>query len=214
MRTSGGSFQAAQEKAIFQPFTQATGIKVVPVPLSTGKLREILETGRIPVDVQFLVETYQIDLERGGYLDPIDYDAMRFTNPNDIAPSVRRPYAVGAMFLATVLVYNRNMYREPPRSWSDFWNTKRFPGPRSLPDIKSGFVELEFALLADGVPLDKLYPIDVERALGSLARIRKNVVAFWETGTEAMQHMERGDAWMGVAPDDCTNASLARSASS
>ena len=85
------AYQAAQEKAIFQPFTQATGIKVVPVPLSTGKLREILETGRIPVDVQFLVETYQIDLERGGYLDPIDYDAMRFTNPNDIAPSVRRP---------------------------------------------------------------------------------------------------------------------------
>ena len=50
VRTSGGSFQAAQEKAIFQPFTRATGIKVVPVPLSTGKLREILETGRIPVD--------------------------------------------------------------------------------------------------------------------------------------------------------------------
>ena len=199
VRTSGGSFQAAQEKAIFQPFTQATGIKVVPVPLSTGKLKEILETGRIPVDVQFLVETYQIDLERGGYLDPIDYDAMRFTNPSDIAPSVRREYAVGAMFLATVLVYNKQAYgREPPRSWADFWDTRRFPGPRSLPDIKSGFVELEFALLADGVPPDKLYPIDVERALRSIARIRKNVVAFWETGTEAMQHMERGDAWMAA----------------
>ena len=35
-------------------------------------------------------------------------------------------------------------------------------------------------------------------SLRSLARIRKNVVAFWETGTEAMQHMERGDAWMGA----------------
>ena len=199
VRTSGGSFQAAQEKAIFEPFTRATGIKVVPVPLSTGKLKEILETGRIPVDAQFLVEAYQIELERGGYLDPIDYDAMRFTNPNDIAPSVRREYGVGAMFLATVLVYNKKSYGDHhPRSWADFWDTKRFPGPRSLPDIKSGFVELEFALLADGVPPDKLYPIDVERALRSIARIRKNVVAFWETGTEAMQHMERGDAWMAA----------------
>ena len=199
VRTSGGSFQAAQEKAIFQPFTKATGIRVVPVPLSTGKLKEILETGRIPVDVQFLVETYQIDLERGGYLDPIDYDAMRFTNPNDIVPEVRRPYAVGAMFLATTLVYSKRVYaREAPRSWTDFWDTKRFPGPRSLPDIKSGFVELEFALLADGVPRESLYPIDVDRALRSLARIRKNVVGFWETGTEAMQHMERGDATMGA----------------
>jgi putative spermidine/putrescine transport system substrate-binding protein len=199
VRTSGGSFQAAQEKAIFQPFTRVTGIRVVPVPLSTGKLREILDSGRIPVDVQFLVETHQIELEQAGYLDRIEYEAMRFTNPNDIATPVRRPFAVGAMFLATVLVYNKAAFRDdPPRSWADFWNVKRFPGPRSLPDVKSGFVELEFALLADGVAPEKLYPIDVDRALRSLARIRRNVVAFWETGTEAMQHMERGNALMGA----------------
>ncbi len=199
VRTSGGSFQAAQDKAIFQPFTRATGIRVVPVPLSTGKLREILETGRIPVDVQFLVETHQIELEQAGYLDRIEYEAMRFTDPNDIAPAVRRPFAVGAMFLATVLVYNKAVFaNEHPRSWADFWNVKRFPGPRSLPDIKSGFVELEFALLADGVAPEKLYPLDVDRALRSLARIRRNVVAFWETGTEAMQHMERGNAVIGA----------------
>jgi len=199
VRTSGGSFQAAQEKAIFQPFTQATGIKVVPVPLTTGKLREMRDTGRIPVDVQFLVETHQIELERAGYLEAVDYDAMRYTNPNDIDPSVRRPFAVGAMFLATVLVYNKSVFRaEHPRSWADFWSVKRFPGPRSLPDAKSGFVELEFALLADGVPPENLYPIDIDRALRSLARIRKNVVAFWESGAEAMQLMERGNAVMGA----------------
>jgi putative spermidine/putrescine transport system substrate-binding protein len=199
VRTSGGSFQAAQEKAIFEPFTRATGIKVVPVPLSTGKLKEILETGRIPVDAQFLVETYQIDLEQGGLLEPIDYDAMRYTKPEDIAGSVRREYGVGAMFLATVLVYNTKAFgARAPHSWADFWDAKGFPGPRSLPDIKSGFVELEFALLADGVPPERLYPIDVERALRSLARIRRNVVAFWETGTEAMQQMERGNAVMGA----------------
>ena len=130
VRTSGGSFQAAQEKAIFQPFTRATGIRVVPVPLSTGKLRAILETGRIPVDVQFLVETHQIELEQAGYLDPIEYDAMRFTNPDDIVAAVRRPYGVGAMFLAMVLVYNKAVFRnEHPRSWGDFWNVTRFPVP-------------------------------------------------------------------------------------
>ncbi len=199
VRTSGGSFQAAQEKAIFQPFTKATGIRVVPVPLTTGKLREILDTGRIPVDVQFLVETHQIELERAGYLEAVDYGAMRYTNPNDIDPVVRRPLAVGAMFLSTVLVYNRKAFpREHPGSWADFWNVGRFPGPRSLPDAKSGFVELEFALLAEGVPPEKLYPIDIDRALRSLARIRKNVVAFWESGAEAMQLMERGNALMGA----------------
>ena len=198
IRTSGGSFQAAQEKAIFEPFTRATGIRVVPVPLSTGKLREILATGRIPVDAQFLVETHQLELEQGGYLEPIDYEAMRYTRPADIVPAVRRHYCVGAMFLATVLVYNTQAFPAPPQSWADFWDTKRFPGPRSLPDIKSGFVELEFALLADGVPSERLYPLDIDRALRSLSRLRKNVAGFWETGTEGMQLLERKDAVLGV----------------
>lgn len=200
VRTSGGVFQAAQDNAIFKPFTAATGIKVVPVPLSTGKLREMLDNGRIPVDAQFLVETHQIALDKAGFLDRIDYDAMRFTNPADIEPAVRKPGMVGAMLLATVLVYNRDAFADSrrPHSWADFWNVRAFPGPRSLPDIKSGFVELEFALLADGVAPGRLYPLDVDRALRSLSRIRRNIAGFWETGTEAMQLMERGDAVLGA----------------
>ena len=200
VRTSGGVFQAAQEKAIFGPFREATGIQVVPVPLSTGKLREMLEAGRIPVDLQFLVETHQIALDRGGYLGRIDYDAMRYSRPGDIDPRVRRATMVGAMLLSTVMVYSTRAFPtgRHPRSWADFWDVKRFPGPRSLPDIKSGFAELEFALLADGVPVERLYPLDIDRALRSLGRIRRHVASFWETGTESMQAMERGNAVLGA----------------
>ena len=199
VRTSGGVFQAAQEKALFKPFTEATGIRVVPVPLSTGKLREMLDTRRIPVDVQFLVETHQLPLERRGYLDRIDYDGMRLTNPADVYANLRRPNMVGAMLLTTVMVYDRESFGEQhPRTWKDFWDVQRFPGARALPDAKSGFVELEFALLADGVPADRLYPLDIDRALRSLSRLRKNVAGFWETGTEGMQLLERKDAVLGV----------------
>ena len=199
VRTSGGVFQAAQEKAIFKPFTEATGVRVVPVPLSTGKLREMLETGRIPVDIQFLVETHQIPLERRGYLDRIEYGAMRLTNPNDIYANLRRPNMTGAMLLTTVMVYDREIFAQGhPSNWAEFWDVRRFPGPRSLPDAKSGFVELEFALLADGVPPERLYPLDIDRALRCLSRLRKNVSGFWETGTEGMQLLERKDAVLGV----------------
>ncbi len=199
VRTSGGVFQAAQEKALFKPFTQATGIRVVPVPLSTGKLREMLDTGRIPVDVQFLVETHQIPLERRGYLDRIDYDGMRLTNPADVYANLRRPNMVGSMLLTTVMVYDRETYGDRhPRNWRDFWDVQRFPGARALPDAKSGFVELEFALLADGVAPERLYPLDIDRALRSLGRLRKHVAGFWETGTEGMQLLERKDAVLGV----------------
>ena len=46
---------------------------------------------------------------------------------------------------------------------------------RSSARIASGAVDLEFALLADGVPKDKLYPIDVNRAFKALAKAAYNI---------------------------------------
>ena len=42
--------------------------------------------------------------------------------------------------------------------------------------------ELEFALLADGVPMDKLYPLDVDRAFKVLTRLRGDIKKFWDSG--------------------------------
>ena len=38
---------------------------------------------------------------------------------------------------------------------------------------------MEFALIADGAPKDKLYPLDVPRALKSLDRIKPDVKVWW-----------------------------------
>src|SRR5260370_15646052 len=64
-------------------------------------------------------------------------------------------------------------------TWADFWNTKRFPGGRSL--RKDPRTTLEFALLADGVPIDKLYPLDVDRAFRSLDKIAPSVTVWWSS---------------------------------
>ena len=71
-----------------------------------------------------------------------------------------------------------------PESWADFWDTKAFPGSRSLPHPDADLPELEFALLADGVPMDKLYPLDVDRAF-KVAGPDQGVACkkFWDTGT-------------------------------
>jgi putative spermidine/putrescine transport system substrate-binding protein len=42
--------------------------------------------------------------------------------------------------------------------------------------------ELEFALLADGVAMDKLYPLDVDRAFKVLTRLRGDIKKFWDSG--------------------------------
>ena len=47
--------------------------------------------------------------------------------------------------------------------------------------------ELEFALMAAGVPPDKLYPIDIDKAFASYDKIKSNVVKWWETGAVPVQ---------------------------
>ncbi|MGW0375348.1 extracellular solute-binding protein, partial [Streptomyces coeruleorubidus] len=69
-----------------------------------------------------------------------------------------------------------------PESWADFWDTKAFQGGRAMVSPDGDLPELEFALLADGVPMDKLYPLDVDRAFKVLTRLRGDIKKFWDSG--------------------------------
>ena len=46
---------------------------------------------------------------------------------------------------------------------------------------------MEFALMAAGVPPDKVYPIDIDKALASYDKIKKDVVKWWDTGAVPIQ---------------------------
>jgi putative spermidine/putrescine transport system substrate-binding protein len=61
-----------------------------------------------------------------------------------------------------------------PRTWKDFWNIDGLPGQRGM--YNGPVYSLEFALIADGVPRDKLYPLDLDRAFKSLDKIKSRVV--------------------------------------
>ena len=48
-------------------------------------------------------------------------------------------------------------------------------------------MSLEQALLADGVPPDKLYPLDVDRAFQSLDKIKPHILTWFKNTTQAAQ---------------------------
>jgi putative spermidine/putrescine transport system substrate-binding protein len=73
---------------------------------------------------------------------------------------------------------------------------KKFPGKRGLWRWMYGV--LEAALLADGVPFDKVYPIDEKRALNKIKEIKPHVVSFWESGAESIQLLRDGEASMSA----------------
>lgn len=199
VRGLGGAYEDAMREALYKPFTAATGIEVVTQPTTAAQIRAMVEARHVSVDVIDLLDVALIGLDHIGALEPIAYDSMTFTKPGDLQPTVRRPNMVGNLYFATVLAYNTDVFHPDahPSGWKEFWDTKRFPGPRTLADQKSGAAELEFALLADGVLRSKLYPIDLDRAFASLDRIRPGVVKWWDTGAVSAQLLQMKEAVVG-----------------
>jgi len=105
----------------------------------------------------------------------------------------------GLCLYATVLGYNKETFPDgkQPKSWTEFWDTAKFPGARMLADMASGSPNLEFALIADGVPMDKVFPIDIDRAFKSLSRIKPYIKKFWDTGALSAQMLADKDAVLG-----------------
>jgi len=199
LRTIGGAYEEAVVKAIVEPFTKATGIEVVKVPATLGKLLAMFESGNIELDVVAAGELGMISLSQKGALERINYKGWKLANPDDMDPLVRRDEMVGDIYFSSVLGYNTQSFPtgKQPRSWAEFWDLKKFAGSRMLADLASGNIDLEFALLADGVPKDKLYPLDIERGFKSLDRVRPAIRKFWDTGALSAQMLVDKEVVLG-----------------
>ena len=134
IRTIGGSYEEATVKAILEPFTKATGIEVVKVPATLGKVLAMHEAGNMELDVMDAGELGVFSLSQKGALDKINYKAWKLTNPDDIDPAVRRDDMVADILFLSVLGYNNQTFPtgKQPRSWAEFWDLKKFAGPRML----------------------------------------------------------------------------------
>lgn len=196
VRTGGGGYDEAKRTSVYEPFTKETGIEIVLVAANATKMLALARAGSSEIDVFDTNDDVLLQLERANGLAPIDYAGFRFTDPADLDAAIRKPHYVGHSFFATLLGYNTKAFAAgaEPKSWAEFWDMKRFPGPRSLPNPSLGEPTLEFALLADGVPMEKLYPLDVERALKKLAEIKPSIVKFWDTGALSAQLLSDAEA--------------------
>jgi len=90
---------------------------------------------------------------------------------------------------AQVMAYRTDAFKGAvPKGWADFWDIAKFPGDRAMFGTSGGgWPEMEFALMAAGVPPDKLYPLDIDRALASYDKIKKSVVKWWDAGAVPIQ---------------------------
>ncbi len=107
------------------------------------------------------------------------------------------PYGIGNIVWSYNIGYSTRTFSgdNHPKSWADVFDVKRFPGKRALNDSASP--NMEIALMADGVPPDKLYPLDVERAFAKLNTI-KNDIIFWQTNSQSQQLLVDGEIACGT----------------
>jgi putative spermidine/putrescine transport system substrate-binding protein len=189
----GGAYQDAQTKAYLEDYEADTGITVrQDGPTDYARIIAMVESGQVTWDVVDIEGNFGLG-ESAQYFEPIDYSVV----PGDeVIEGLADEYRVGLILYATVIGYNTEEFAEPPADWADFFDPVAFPGTRSLPASANTYV-FEVALLADGVAPEDLYPLDVERAVGVLDRIKDDVI-FWETGSQSAQQLADGEAVLGM----------------
>jgi putative spermidine/putrescine transport system substrate-binding protein len=171
--STGGQFQADEKKALQDPFTKTTGTKFVNVsPAELAQVKAMVTAGKTTWDLANMSWIYA-----GAYcgklfekLESPSLDRSKFpagTTHDCFVPTFR---------YANIFAYNADAYPNGgPSKIDDFFDTKRFPGKRIVQDyVKNGL--LEAALLADGVPIDKIYPLDVDRAFRKLDTIKSSLI--------------------------------------
>ncbi len=199
----GGDYQDALREAYWKPFSKATGLTVVedtrPLP---PRIKAMVETGKVDWDVVDLTDGQYTEVHKLGGFEPIDYGKLDAESLKLIDRRGHKPDAVMHQMASVGLAYRTDVFKtDKPRSWADFWDVKRFPGPRALgaPLGAGAYGTLEAALLADGVALDKLYPLDVDRAFRKLDQIKPHIVKWYTTAVQPQQMLVDKEVVMTAA---------------
>ncbi len=202
----GGAYTKSQQEAMHKPFTAKTGVKVMSEDYNGGlaEIRAQVKTGNVKWDV---VDVEMAEALRGcdeGLFEKIDASKLPKGDDGsdakaDFLPGTITPCSVATISYANVMSYDKaKLGSNPPTRLEDFFDLKKFPGKRGMK--KEPGVNMEWALLADGVPPEKIYetlatPAGVERAFKKLDTIKSQIV-WWNAGAQPPQLLASGEVVM------------------
>jgi putative spermidine/putrescine transport system substrate-binding protein len=188
----GGDAVPAFTQAFVGPYEKATGGKLIidPSGPSNGKVRAMVEAHHVTWDLCDSGVSGIGELGPRGLLEPIDYSIV---DKSKILPAFGYEFGVVNYMFSSVLAWDTKVVTSRP-SPADFFDLKKFPGKRMI--RKDSQAMLELALIADGGPMDKLYPLDVDRALRKIGAIKSEIL-FWDTGAQSQTLLRSGEVSMG-----------------
>ena len=207
--TWGGAYEASQRAALFEPFTEATGIAIETVTHAGGVeplRRHLAGEGPPEWDVIDMIRADARTACRAGLLEPFDRSILApapdgTPAAEDFIRGAFGPCSISQLVFATVIAYDDRAFPgEKPQTVADFFDLAAFPGRRALRKAPVGL--LEWALRAYRVPRTQIYDLlSTERGLDlafeRLDHIRDETV-WWQDAAEPVELLRSGRVAMAT----------------
>lgn len=205
----GGAYGGAQTEAHVKPWAAKTGKAAVMLDSDNpaAPIKAMVEAGNVTLDVASVEYADAIRLCDEGLLEPIDASMLPAGSDgtpaaDDFVAGAVTECGVSTDVWANVYGFDTTKFADGgPTTAADFYDLAKFPGKRGLRKGAKG--NLEFALMADGVPAAEVYavlstPEGVDRAFAKMDSIKSEVV-WWEAGAQPPQLLADGEVVMSTA---------------
>ena len=212
----GGAYTASQQKAYHDPYMAANpDVRIINDDSGAeglAKIRAQVESGNVTWDIVDMISSDAIIACDEGLIEEIDPDLWLAPAP-DGTPASEDFFAgtltpggtncfIPQLVYSTTFGYRTDVFKgRQPSTIADVFDLETFPGKRSLE--KRPIANLEWALIADGVPVKDVYevlsmPGGVDRAFSKLDTIKDHVI-WWSKGAQPPQLLADGEVVIASA---------------
>ena len=207
----GGAYTKSQQLAYHDPYMKKnSGIKILnddSASEAVAKLRAMAEANNWSWDLVDMVASDAITACDEGIILPVKHDELLAPAPDgtpaskDFGDLIVSECFIPQIVYSTTFGFRKDLVNTAPTTITDVFDLKKIPGKRSLE--KKPINNLEWALLADGVPADKIYETlsteaGIARAFKKLDTIKDHVV-WWTKGAQPVQLLADGEVVIASA---------------
>lgn len=193
---SGGILQESQSTAIWNPFMEQSGAEVLQDSSDMGKLKATVESDSVTWDL-FMEGNLETAKHCGTLFEELDYNLIDTSKLPEGTPTDK--CMVPNILYGYVIAYNAEVFKDnPPTSAADFFDTEKFPGKRTVGQGETMDLSsmMELAYMADGKNPADITPEEIPNGLDKYRALGDNLIS-WQTGAQAQQQLESGEAVMG-----------------
>ena len=203
----GGSYNDQLTQTILDPFAKQTGIQpTLLANTSLAALKAQVQSGDVQWDlVEITAPEYETAVAEG-LLEKFDYDII---SDKGLPGYAKAEYGIKYLSFLFVMAWDQNVIPDAkaPKDWAQFFDQDMYDTKRSVYNQLSDSSVLEAALLADGVPFDKIYPLDVDRALRVLGHHPgKDRLLYHAANQEPIQQLTSGEVSLSTSFNNRINA--------